>query len=164
MKWVNLFDYGLEKISRAGLVFCLFAILTLAVLAIVLRWFGSSVMWIDPLVRHLVFLSAFLGGSLATKSNVHIKVDLLTKLVEASSSRFLHWLHRNLISLFCVVTTMVLVRAAWDFFLVEREFGAPGFLNIHSAWPVAIIPFGMGLISLRFVNQLLRGLFSGEKL
>lgn len=163
MKWIHALDNGLEKISRFGLIFCLFTILSFAFLAIVLRWMGSSVMWIDPMVRHLVFLSAFFGGSLATKSNVHIKVDLLTKLVEASSSKFVHWLHRNIISFFCFLTTAILVKSAWDFFLVEKEFGAPAFLGIHSSMLVFIIPFGMGLICLRFMNQLLLGLFLGDK-
>jgi TRAP-type C4-dicarboxylate transport system permease small subunit len=163
MKLILVFDDGLEKLSRQGIVICLFLILGLAVVSIILRWLGASMMWIDPLVRHLVFLSAFFGGSLATKSNVHIKVDLLTKLVDRSSSKIIHWLHANLISLFCFITTLALVKAAWDFFIVEREFGAPAFLDIHSSWLVAIIPFGMGLICLRFLNQLLIGVFSGDK-
>lgn len=161
MKWVLAFDEFLEKISRYGLVGCLVLVLGFAVLAIVLRWAGSSLMWIDPLVRHLVFLSAFLGGSLATSSQQHIKIDLFSKLVEISSSKILHWLHRNLVSLFCFVTTLILLKSSWDFFLVEKEFGAPAFLEIHSAYLVAIIPFGMGLISLRFFNQLIMGIFSG---
>lgn len=160
-KLIQVFDDILEKISRVGLVTCLFVILGMAVSSIVLRWLGMSPQWIEPLVRHLVFLSAFLGGSLATSKNVHIKVDLLTKVVEASSSKVLHWIHRNLVSLFCLVTTAILTKAAWDFFLVEKEFGAPAFLHIHSAWLVAIIPFGMGLISIRFLNLFILGLIRG---
>lgn len=161
MKVFAAFDEILDKISRWGLITCLFLILGLAVFAIVLRWFGSSLMWIEPLVRHLVFLAAFLGGSLATSKNVHIKVDLLTKLVEMSHSKVLHWIHKNLISLFCLVVCLVLMKSGWDFYQVEKEFGAPGFMHIHSAYLVAIIPFGMGLIALRFFNQLMIGLVHG---
>lgn len=163
MKWVSSFDGVLERISRYGLVSCLFLILGLSVLAIILRWLGHSLMWIEPLARHLVFLSAFFGGSLATSQNVHIKVDLFTKLVERSSSHVVHWLHRNIISLFCLVVCLFLVKSGWDFYLVEKEFGSPGFLEIHSATLVAIIPFGMGLIALRFLNQLLIGMKPGGK-
>ncbi len=120
-------------------------------------------MWIEPLVRHLVFLSAFFGGSLATSKNVHIRIDLLTKLIENSNSKILKWLHHNLISLFSFLTCMVLMKSAWDFYLVEKEYGAVGFLDIHSSIWVGIIPFGMGLITLRFLNQLIIGLFHGEK-
>lgn len=161
-KIITVFDSILERISRWGLVISLFAILGFAVTAIVLRWMGSSVMWLDPLTRHLVFLSAFLGGSLATSKNVHIRVDLLTKLVEMSNSKPLKWVHHNLLALFSFVVCVALAKASYDFFIVEKEYGAPAFLDIHSAYLVAIIPGGMGLIALRFLNQLLLGLVHGE--
>jgi TRAP-type C4-dicarboxylate transport system permease small subunit len=163
-KLIISFDNVLEKISRYGLIISLFAILGLAVLAIILRWLGQSLMWLEPLVRHLVFLSAFLGGSLATSKNVHIRIDLLTKLLEKSSSKFLHWAHKNIVSLFCLAVSVALVQSSYDFYLVEKEFGTEAFLNIHSSYLVAIIPFGMGLISLRFLNQLLLGLISGDSI
>lgn len=162
MKLVRIFDDILEKISRWGLIGCLLTILSLAVMAIFFRWGGKSFMWLEPLTRHLVFLSAFLGGSLATSKNVHIKVDLLTKLVEMSSSKFLHWFHRNLITLFCCFTMLALFKSSYDFYLSEKEFGAPAFLHIHSSYLVAIIPFGVGLILLRFINQLILGI-NGEQ-
>lgn len=164
MKLIALFDEILERLSRWSLIACLFAILGFSVGAIVLRWLGSSILWIEPLVRHLVFLSAFLGGSLATSKGVHIRVDLFTKLLEHSRSRVLHWFHRNLLALFSLVTTVVLTKAAYDFFQVEKEFGAPALLNIHSSYLVGIIPFGMGLIALRFFNQLIMGLINGVTL
>jgi TRAP-type C4-dicarboxylate transport system permease small subunit len=164
LKVIRAFDDTLEKISRWGLVFSLFVILGFAVLAIVLRWMGDSPMWIDPLVRHMVFLSAFLGGSLATSKGVHIRVDLFSKLLESFPSRTLRWLHTNVISLFCLVTTVTLMLAGWDFYTVEKEFGAPALLGLHSSWLVAIVPFGLGLIALRFLNQLLLGIMNGESL
>jgi TRAP-type C4-dicarboxylate transport system permease small subunit len=162
-KMISTFDNFLEKISRWGLVLSLFLILGLSVSAIVLRWVGHSLMWLEPLTRHLVFLSAFLGGSLATSKRVHIRVDLLTKLVEISNSKIIKWIHHNLINLFCFITCLFLTKASYDFFLVEKEYGAPAFLDIHSSWLVGIIPLGMGLITLRFLNQLLIGIVHGEK-
>jgi len=161
-KIIKVFDDFLEKISRWGLILCLFLILFLAVTSIVLRWFGESLMWLEPFVRHLVFLSSFLGGSLATSKNVHIRVDLFTKLIEKSQSKVVKWLHHNLVVFFCFVTTAVLVKASYDFFIVEKEYGAPAFLEIHSSYLVAIIPFGLGIIALRFLNQLLLGSTNGE--
>lgn len=161
-KIILAFDGVLEKISRWGIIISLFVILGFAVLSIILRWFGMSPMWIDPLIRHMVFLSAFLGGSLATSKGVHIKVDLFTHLVERSSSRIIHWLHRNIVAAFCFLTTLVLTKAAFDFYLVEKEFGAEAFLNIHSSLLVAIIPVGMGMISLRFLNKLILGFVQGD--
>jgi TRAP-type C4-dicarboxylate transport system permease small subunit len=162
MKAFKLFDHILEMFSRFALIGCLLLTLILAVASIVLRWFGSSFMWLEPLIRHLVFLSAFLGGSLATSKNVHIKVDLVTKLIENSNSKVFKWIHGNVISLFSFVTCLFLLVSSWDFYNIEKEFGAPSFLDIHSSSLVFIIPFGLGLISLRFFNQLIFGLFREE--
>lgn len=162
-KFVGGFDQILERLSRWGLITSLFLILGLAVLSILLRWLGMSPLWLEPLVRHLVFASAFLGGSLATSKGVHIKVDLLTHFVEKSRSKILRWLHTNLISLFCFLTTLGLLKSALDFYAVEKEFGSPAFLEIHSSYLVGIIPVGIGLICLRFLNRLLLGIFIGEK-
>lgn len=161
-KFVRFIDWVLEGFSRWSLIIILFGILLFAVSSIVLRWLGMSPSWIEPMVRHMVFLSAFLGGSLATSKRVHIKVDILTHLVDRSSSKSLKWVHQNLISLFCFVTTLVLTCSAHDFFKVEQQYGSDSFLGIHSSFLVAIIPFGMGLISLRFFNQLFLGLFEGD--
>jgi TRAP-type C4-dicarboxylate transport system permease small subunit len=162
VRLIRIFDDILERLSRWGLISCLLMILSLAVMAIFFRWGGKSFMWLEPLVRHLVFLSAFLGGSLATSKNVHIKVDLLTKLVEMSSSKFIQWLHRNIITLFCCLTMLALLKSSYEFYLSEKEFGSPAFLHIHSSYLVAIIPFGVGLILLRFINQLILGI-NGEQ-
>ena len=162
MKPILWFDDQLEKLSRWGLVLSLFLILGLSVVAIVLRWMGLSFMWIEPLTRHLVFLSAFLGGSLATSKGAHIRIDLVTKLIESSRFKNLKWIHRNAVALFCFFVSLWLLRSGWDFYLMEKEFGAPAFLDLHSSLLVGIIPFGMGLIALRFFNQLLLSLRGGE--
>src|SRR4051794_28943280 len=117
VKIISAFDDLLEKLSRWGLITCLFGILSLAVASIVMRWLGMSPPWLEPLVRHMVFLSAFLGGSLATSKGVHIKVDILTYLVEHSRSKVLHWIHRNIIALFCFITCVALMKSGYDFFL-----------------------------------------------
>jgi len=162
VKLIQRFDDVLEKLSRWGLISCLFGILGLAVMAIFLRWGGKSFMWIEPLVRHLVFLSAFLGGSLATSKDVHIRIDLLTKILDKADSVILHWFHRNIISFFCFITVMALLKSSYDFYLSEKEFGGPSILGLHSSFFVAIIPVGMGLIGLRFFNQLILGILKGD--
>jgi len=161
-KYLRILDDFLEKISRWGLILSLFLILGFAVLSICLRWLGMSLLWIEPLIRHIVFLSAFLGGSLATSKGVHIKVDLFTHLIEHSSSKLLHWLHRNIVVFFCFLTSLCLTLASWDFYKVEKEFGSIAFLEIHSSYLVSIIPLGMGLISLRFFNLIFLGQEKGE--
>lgn len=163
MKLFTVFDDVLDRASRYGLIGCLFTILGLTIFSILLRWLGSNLIWVDPLVRHLVFLSIFLGGSIATSKKLHIKVNLIMKLIGPTRSKMINWVHKNLITLFCLIVCLLLVRSGWNFYLVEKEFGAPGFLHIHSSILVGIIPLGMGLITLRFFNQLMIGIVHGDE-
>lgn len=150
----KLDDY-LDKISFYGIVLAVSLMLLLTVLNIVLRWFNTSILWVDPLVRHLVFLSAFLGGALATGKDNHIRIDLASKLLEnLKKPKLKIWVER-IIYIITMGTTIYLAKAGMDFAKIELEFGKVAFLGLHSGVLVAIIPFGMGLISLRYFFRFL---------
>ena len=55
----------------------------LSITGIVLRWFNIAFLWIDPLVRHLVFICTFLGGAIATGRGTHIGIDIIGRLLES---------------------------------------------------------------------------------
>lgn len=164
MKFIRAFDNILESLSRGGLILGFASILILSVGSIVLRWLGSSLLWIDPLTRHLVFCCAFFGGSLATKAGVHIRIDVVSKLIERVDSPKLSYVYQLLLLLFSFVVCSVLTLASWEFYLSEKEFGSPDFLGIHSSILVGIIFLGTGLIALRFLNQIALAIFSGDKI
>lgn len=164
MKFIRAFDNILESLSQGGLILGFASILILSVGSIVLRWLGSSLLWIDPLTRHLVFCCAFFGGSLATKAGVHIRIDVVSKLIERVDSPKLSYVYQLLLLLFSFVVCSVLTLASWEFYLSEKEFGSPDFLGIHSSMLVGIIFIGTGLIALRFLNQIALAIFSGDKI
>lgn len=143
-------DSFLAAISYKGLVISLSLMLGLSVMSIVFRWFNITFMWLDPFVRHLVFLSAFLGGSLATGAGKHIGIDLMSKLLE--QPKYQHWslLHLRLISLASTIVLVWIAKGGYDFMMVEFEFGRAHFLGIHSGFLVGIIPLGFILIGARF--------------
>ncbi len=152
---IKKIDNLIDKISFYGIVTAVVLMLLLTVLNIVLRWFNVSIHWIDPFVRHLVFLSAFLGGSLATGKDNHIRIDLASKILEGLNKPLLKiWIERS-IYLVTLIATVLLAKAGLDFTKIELEFGKEVFLSLHSGVMAAIIPFGMGLISLRYLLRLL---------
>ena len=152
---IKTIDNALENISKWGTVLCVLLMLLLTVMNIVLRWFEVSLLWVEPLVRHLVFIAAFFGGSLATSHNHHIKIDLLARVLEHSKNEALKlWLERLLL-LVTLIATSVLCYSSINLSKVEFEFGKEVFFNIHSGYLVSIIPFGMGLISLRLLFRIL---------
>lgn len=152
---IKKLDAVIDKISFYGIVIAVTLMLLLTVLNIVLRWFNISILWVDPFVRHLVFLSAFLGGALATGKDNHIRIDLAAKLLENLKKPTLKlWIER-LTYIVTLIATILLTKAGLDFTKVEFEFGKEVFLGLHSGVMAAIIPFGMGLISMRYVLRFL---------
>lgn len=144
------FDSVIDKIIQWLLVFIMMSVMIFSVLTIVLRWFSINWQWIEPFIRHMVFLSAFLGGAVATKKGTHIGIDVLGKFLESKNK---HKLLRNIqryIALVSIVTLIWLAKASYDFMLVEKEFGTEAFFGLHSSHLVAIIPIGFGVIAYRF--------------
>ena len=77
---VKKLDEWIDNFSSWLLVISVVLMLFLSVLNIFLRWGNTTIFWIEPLVRHLVFLSAFLGGILATGRKNHIGIDIIGTL------------------------------------------------------------------------------------
>ena len=147
---LNKIDKFIESFTKFALVLTVMGMLLLSVTSIVLRWFDSSYSWMEPLIRHLVFLSAFLGGVLATGRGTHIGIDILGRYLE-SSPKVIY--SKYLKSFTAFVSCFVLcwsVYASWGFVQIEWEFGRIHFLGIHSGVLVGIIPFGFTLIAIRF--------------
>lgn len=161
MKYIKQFDGYVDKLIEWLLVATILSVMVFSVLTIILRWFQVNLQWIEPLTRHLVFLSAFLGGAVATKRGTHIGIDVLGKYLEAKSW---HGLLKNIqryIAAVSFVTLIILSKAAFDFMQVEKEFGSEAFFGLHSGDLVMIIPVGFLLIAYRFIYMFLTS-FEGE--
>jgi len=152
---IKKIDQTIDKISFYMIIIAVFAMLIFSIINIVSRWFNHSFLWIDPLVRHLVFLSAFLGGVLATGQDKHIRIDLAGKMLEKLNNPFLILLINRSLYLIAILATSLMAKAGYDFTKMEFEFGKEAFWGLHSGVMAAIIPFGMGLISLRFFMRFL---------
>lgn len=151
---ISKLDRFIEKFAQTLIGVCLFFMLSLTLLNIVARWFNETFLWIDPLVRHLVFLSAFMGGVLATGNASHIKIDLIGRALEAKNLKKLKKVLAVALSLISAFACFLLAKSGLDFAKVELEYGSTAFLGIHSGHLVSLIPFGFSLIGLRFAVQI----------
>ncbi len=152
MKVIKFLDTAIEKMTTYLLVISVLLMLFLSSISIVARWFQSNIVWIDPFVRHLVFLSAFLGGIIATGQGTHIGIDVIGKFVESKGWHSLRSLLSKIIMIASMAVLVWLVKSGIDFTVVELEFGKIEFFGIHSGYLVMIIPIGMGLLFLRFMT------------
>jgi TRAP-type C4-dicarboxylate transport system permease small subunit len=147
-KVVSIFDKTIEVL----IVTCVVLIIFLSCLNIALRWFELALTFVEPLVRHLVFMSAFLGAILAIGSDRHIKIDLMQKVIHKNK------ILKNIFEpiYFCIILTVLLVLSysSYEFTLSELEYGKVEFLGIHSGFLTAIIPCGFVLMSFRHLLRL----------
>ena len=162
MQILKKIDDICETFSKYGLVFSISLILVLSLANIFMRWFNLSCHWLDPLVRHLVFIGAFMGGALATGRRQHIGIDIVSKLLEQKNNVKMMKKVNLVISLVSFVTLAWLFKAGINMVNVEAEFGKVAFLGLHSAVLMAIIPFGFLIIGYRFLYIFLSGILNNE--
>ena len=147
---VKKLDWMVEKFSSTILVACILAILFCSSGTIILRWFHINLSWIDPFVRHLVLLSTFLGGVVATGRGNHIGIDLISKFLEIKGYDHAKIIVNRIILFSSGIILLWLVKSGLDFTKVEMEFSKIEFWGIGSGHLVAMIPIGLGLIAFRF--------------
>ncbi len=158
MKWIFEIDKILEKVISYLAVISLLGMLFLSIFAIFMRYFGISFFWIEPLVRHLVFLSAFLGGILATGKNSHIAIDFIGNIFSGQKHPRLNKNLKFFSRMISIFTLIWLIWACYQFMLIELEFGQDVFWGIESGVLVGIIPAGLSFIAFRFFVLILKPL------
>lgn len=155
MKALKSIDKFIDSVGSLTLFVVLMLLLFLSVALIVLRWFNLSFLWAEPLLRHLVFFSIFMGGVLATGKGAHIGIDLVSKFLE--SKKLYHWQSwiARLVLAATLVTLIWLTATSLNFVQVEADYPKEVFWGISSPYLVAIIPLGFLLIAVRTLIQLL---------
>lgn len=159
-------DRRLEQICSWALVSIIFSLLIFGVMGIVLRWFNSSPVWIEPLVRHLVFFTAFFGGIIATGRNSHISIDILSRYFQALERKKIQVRFNRAIFAISSLVAFWLGCTSYHFFEIEMRYGKEVLFGLKSGHLVFIIPFGFFLISYRYFFHFLASitLFSDEEL
>lgn len=165
MKNLVRIDKAIARFEGWFLILFLSLMVSLTFLQVILRslfiyahldWANNlmgSLDWAEPFVRLLVLWVTFLGASLVTGENKHIKIDLLTQIIPAS------WLPvlNILLSLAGALVTALMLKASLFYVGTEMSFGGNLFLNVPNWIGQLILPVGFLLMCFRF---LVRGLSS----
>jgi TRAP-type C4-dicarboxylate transport system permease small subunit len=154
--WARI-NYLLNKLEEILLVLLLLLMVLLAFLPILFRNVVSiGLIWIDPLLRHLVLWVALLGASVATREGRHIKIDLVAPHLSPSRQAGLSAGLNLLSALVC----LSLVFPAVEFVQDEYEVGKYLIGSIPLWVSQAIIPLMMAVLGLRFLSAAGRNLRS----
>ncbi|UCE03119.1 MAG: TRAP transporter small permease [Candidatus Latescibacterota bacterium] len=139
-------------LEGALLALLLGAMIGLSFLQIVLRNLANSgLIWIDPLLRHLVLWIGFLGAMLSTRVGRHINVDALSRFMPRSLLRVVRVTTNLLAAFVCLLLSNASLKLVRD----EAAFGSTGFLGIP-VWVLQIVmPIATLVMSSRFVGHAL---------
>lgn len=145
-KIINTLDH-LED----GVLFVLF--LTLVGLAfgqVILRnFFDSSIVWADVAIRVLVLWVTVFGAMVATRRHEHIRIDLVPEMLKGRPRhivRALYLLTASTVAFAVSYYSLEVVR-------LEMQYPSTAFADIPTWMTQVVIPFGFGVIGLRFLGQ-----------
>lgn len=147
---------GLE---RGVLTLLLISLIVFSFLQIILRnFFRTGLIWIDPLLRNFVLWIAFLGSFAATAAGRHIAIDVFSRVLP-ERGRFLLG---RLLALFAALVCASLANGAYEYLMLEREFGGDAFLGLRTWHVQSILLLGFVLLVYRFAVAAVFGPAGGE--
>ena len=143
----------IRRCEDFALIGALLTMLAIALMQIVLRnFFDSGVLWAETFSRVLVLWLAMLGAMVATREQNHINIDVLSRYLQPLAIK----LTRIVTSLGAAVICGAGAYYCYGFVQFEYEDGTIAFASVPNWLCQAIIPFGFGVMSLRFILQCLQ--------
>lgn len=143
---------GIRFVESGLLVLLLGSMILLAAYQVIARnFFDTGILWGDALVRVLVLWVTFIGATIASRHDEHIRIDLLTRFTGPRSSL---WLDRFR-SLFTAFITAVFAWYSYEFVRLDYEDGIIAFASVPAWVCELVMPLGAALISLRYLIRAL---------
>ncbi len=137
-----------DRLEEIGLVFLVALLVSLGSLEILFRNLISiGIVWIDPLVRHLVLWIALLGASIATREERHISIDVLPPHLPPA---YRSWVQAG-VHLFSGLVCLLLVSPAIRFLQNDYQAGKTLAFGIPLWVSQAVMPAMMLVMGLRFL-------------
>ncbi len=140
----------IHRCEDFALIGALITMLLIALMQIVLRnFFDSGVLWAETFSRVLVLWLAMLGAMVATREQNHINIDVLSRYLPPLTLK----ISRMVTYLGSAAICGTAAYYCYEFVRFEYEDATIAFASVPNWLCQAIIPFGFGVISLRFILQ-----------
>jgi len=145
----RLFCRILQRTEEAVLVLLVGVMVVLSIAQIGLRnFFSVTLPWSDPLIRHLVLWSGFIGASIAVREDRQIRIDALLRFCSPSCRLLLHSFTALFSAAVCFALAWISVRFLQD----ERAVASRTIFDLPT-WSLQLIfPLTFALMALRFFN------------
>jgi TRAP-type C4-dicarboxylate transport system permease small subunit len=138
----------INKLEDALLVLILSSMILLSIYQVLARnFFSEGAVWIDPMLRMLVLWVGLAGAVVATRTDNHIRIDILTKYLPAGLRGHV----QRLVYLFTISICLLITWHATRFVISEYEYASMAFASIPTWLTASIIPVGFFLIAMRYL-------------
>ena len=107
--------------------------------------------WSEPFARLMVLWITFLGASLLTMDNRHIRIDVMGQFL----SPYLLKIREIILSVACSVVCFFMLLASIGYINLEMKYGTSSIMGVDAWKWQLIIPFGFSMMLLRFLVNLL---------
>lgn len=157
MRFILGFEDYVVKAEKAAIVGLLSALVGLSFAQVLLRiFFHSGIVWLDPLLRHMVLWAGLTGSALAARYSRHFALEAFVKLAPKA-------LHRPLeifADCFMAAASALLFYASYKFIRDEFSSGAVAFyinnFPVPGGWAEIIIPAAFVLIAFHALAGIFR--------
>jgi len=135
------------KLEDFILVSLLLIMIAVAVLQIFLRnFFDSGIVWGDSLVRVLVLWIGLIGAMVASRTDNHISIDVISRYLPSRIKRVTGFL----VHVFAAVVTALMAWFSLGFVRMEMADNLIAFATVPAWVCESIIPVAFAVISLRY--------------
>ena len=111
------------------------------------NFFNTGIIWGDPLVRVLVLWVTFIGGTIASRNDEHIRMDVLTRFVKPGSEILM----KRFRNLFTAVIAGLFAYYSLQFVLLDYEDGITAFARVPAWVCESVMPAGAAVMCLRYL-------------
>jgi TRAP-type C4-dicarboxylate transport system permease small subunit len=134
--------------ENAVLVMLLGTLMLLAVGQIAMRvFFSFGLIWADELVKLLVLWIALVASIAASRSDRHLRIDVLSHFVAAKYARF----PRLIVDLFAGLICGVLAWQSWRYLQLTIEFEDTVLVDLPAWIAYGLLPLSFALMCYRFI-------------
>ncbi len=134
--------------ENAALVMLLGALMLLAVGQIAMRiFFSFGFIWADELIKLFVLWIALVASVAASRSDRHLRIDVLSHFVAAKYARF----PRIIVDLFAGIICGVLAWQSWRYLQLTIEFEDTVLVDLPAWIAYGLLPLSFVLMCYRFL-------------
>ena len=157
MKFIFKVEDGVVRAEKGLIVSFIALMVSLSLLQVLLRLlFHSGIVWLDPMLRHMVLWAGLLGAAVASRYARHFALDALVKFMPP---RF----HRPLgvsTDIFTILVSAALFFAAYKFIRDEFTSSSVAFyagnFGVKGGWAGLVIPAVFVLIAFHTLLNIFR--------